>query len=79
MCYARWMIGVLLDLTRPPGELTFVLMWPVLVGVKTIVISSPRVACSSHRKASVFGAQIARVLGRRSRIPTLCLARFLHP
>lgn len=51
--------------TLPEGDEINVSIFPSLVGSNTTVTLNPWRACSSQRNASVFGAQIARVLGRR--------------
>ena len=76
---AVFTIGVRLLTVRPPGEVISVSILPDSVGVKVTEISRPSVACSLQMKACVLGAQIARVLGRRSRTPKLLSAELLHP
>jgi hypothetical protein len=67
-------MGVVLEMMRPPGELTFVLTLPVAVGFRITSISTPDVACSSDMRISVFGTQGTLVPWRHTWAPTFCLA-----
>ena len=73
------MIGVVLLGAGGAIPQTFVSICPVLVGSKITVMHNPWAAWLSQRNASVFGAQIALVSGRRRRTPRLWDAGLRQP